>query len=315
MFQHLADRIWARIEGAGGGGHGASPLMWALLACPGPLEPTPKQEADWNRAFESYYERIQLLGRSPLKYLLVKRRYQTSLNVRDFLPFSGIQTWAWGEEPPIIHPTRLAPSTTQAWGLDTARQGVSYSWGLFGAGAMVPDFKFRLAEMPGAPSYALSRYDQLWRLTLFTEVSTVILEWGHHGPRRTFWTLNRLAPAAPRIEKGVVHFAGRRARLYSTVPRPQVHEREDPDSSGALRVLEYACGESAAAFAFSDESFAFGPGIPPDGRALVFTDSSGHYEVTLPDRLLSGPNPGQCSISTGELFWKIRVIHSAELRP
>jgi len=308
MFQRFADKVWPHLEGHGGAGHGASPLMWAILACPGVLEPTPEQEVEWDAPFEEYYEWINLLGRSPLKYFLVKRRYQTELNVRDFLPFAGIQTWAWGDEPPIIHPTRLAPSTTQAWGLDTARQTVSQNWGLFGAGAMVPDVKFVLAEAPGEPSRAICRHDRLWRLVIFTDVSTVILEWGTQGPRKTFWTLNRIEPAEPEIGAGVVGFQGRVARLYSTVSVPALHELGPGEDTEGVQVLEYDCGESPCVFAFSDDSFRFDNIEQLAEGILTFSDSSGVYRVTIPAEMVTGQgNPGNCSVSVGEQFYRIQV--------
>jgi hypothetical protein len=149
----------------------------------------------------------------------VRRAYQTHFNITDFMPFSGVQTWAWGGEPPIIHPTPLYPSTTQAYGLDTARQGVSHNWGLYGAGAMAADGVRVLPRNEREIALLLARYDWLWRLAFFTGCSTVVLEFGRGGPRRALWTLNRVEPAEPQIAPGVVSFAGRRGRLYSSPPR------------------------------------------------------------------------------------------------
>ena len=307
VFQSFADNIWERIEGAGGGGHGASPLMWAILACPGALDASPEQQTGWTQPFEAYYERINLLGRSPLKYLLIRRRYQTEFNVCDFLPFSGIQTWAWGDEPPIIHPTKLTPSTTQAWGLDTARQGVSHNWGLFGAGAMEADIKQVLADEPGEPSYILTRYDLLWRLIVFTEVSTVILEWGRQGPRKTLWTLNRREPTATHIAEGVVTFAERTGRLYSTISQPTSRELGPGDWTEGVRILEYDCGEGFCAFALSNETFRFDGGDFHNAGTCLFADESGSYRVYAPSGFITEENPGNCTLSRGHLFWEVKV--------
>jgi hypothetical protein len=172
---------------------------------------------------------------------------------------------------------------------------------------MVPDFKFVLATEPGKPSSALSRYDLLWRYVIFTDVSTVILEWGSHGQRKTLWTLNRLEPAEPDISERVVAFEGRAARLYSTVGRPTLRTFGPGDGTGSVRVLEYDCGDAPAAFAFSDDTFQFGAEKPLAERTLVFSDSTGTYRIVFPDRLIPGENPGNCSISAGELFWQIKV--------
>jgi hypothetical protein len=273
-------------------GHGASPLLWAILAHSGQREPSTHDREEWDAPFEKYYERITLLGRSPLKYGLVKRRYQTHYNFRDFLPFSGLQTWAYEDEPPIVHPTIFAPSTTIARGLDTARQGVSHNWAQLGAGAMAADGYFRESAAPGAPGSLLARYDRLWRVVVFTDVSTLLLEWGDHGPRRTCWTLNRIEPAEAHIGEGVVSFAGRRGRIYSTIPVPGEREvrgplfptRKNVEPNVTVRVLEYDCGASWAAFAFSDESFRFESGWGEDSSLASdfrFSDSAGSYRLQL----------------------------------
>jgi hypothetical protein len=306
MLGEWAQKLWdgARDELKAGPknhnilGHGASPLLWAILAHPGPRKPSTLDREEWNAPFEKYYERITLLGRSPLKYGLVKRRYQTHFNLRDFLPFSGIQSWAYENEPPIVHPTIYAPSTTIARGLDTARQGVSHNWAQLGAGAMAADGYFFAASAPGEASKLLARYDRLWRIAVFTDVSTLLLEWGDHGPRQTFWTLNRIEPAQAQIGEGVVSFVGRRGRLYSSVPAAP-REREvpgpmfSPGKNGeatTARVLEYDCGDGLAAFALSDESFRFESRWDGDSILaydLHFSDNGGRYRLHLSDTFAS----------------------------
>ena len=308
MLQKFADKIWDEIgEQSGGFGHGASPLMWAILACSGEHEPTDQQRAEWNGPFEANYESINLLGRSPLKYFQAKRAYQTSYDVSDFLPFGGIQTWAWGDEPPIIHPTMLNPSTTQAWGLDTARQKASYNWGLFGAGAMVPDFKYREGLESGEPSFLFLRYDQIWRFVVLTDVSTVIVEFGKQGERITTWTLNWIEPAATQFGNGVVSFAGRTARLYSSVPHPELKTVPDKNEETKIEVLEYKCGNESAAFAFSDHSFEFLNGGQIENNHFRFSDSSGTYRLEL-DEGFWAENPGSINLSRGEMFEASRVV-------
>jgi len=299
FFQEFIDSIWDKIgdTGAGGIGHGGSTLMWAILACPGIQNPKPNRRKEWEKPFEEYYEYIDLFGKSPLAYLLVKREYQTTFNIRDFLPFSGIQTWSWGDEAPIIHPTKLVPSTTQAWGLDTARQGVSNNWGLFGAGAFVVDAKFQLGLEDGKPTLMVSRYDHLWRILVFTDASTLILEFGRLGPRKTFWTLNRLEPAEARIGSGQVTFEGRKAALYSTIRTPSLKSMGPGEWTEGVQVLEYDCGQEFCAFAFSGGPFEFITPQPTEDCVYEFKDDSGRYRLSLASGFFAEDNPGNCTLN------------------
>lgn len=295
-------------EGAleAGTGHGGAPTMWAMLTAQ--EEKTSTTAPAWPRPVTEYYETMLLTRRSPLKYMLVRREYQTHFNVTDFMPFSGVQTWALGQEPPIIHPTPLYPSTTQAYGLDTARQGASHNWGLYGAGAMAADGIRVLPRNERELALILARYDWLWRFAFFTDRSTVVLEFGKGGPRRTLWTLNRVEPAEPQIASGVVSFTGRRGRLYSTVSvEPKLISPTVKDAwADGVRQLEYDCGESPAAFALSDESFRFEDSAPVDG-VFRFSDGSGRYRVTLDPRFTQ-ENPGCLRIDP----WKMAYGTVAE---
>ena len=284
--------------------HGASTLMWAMLVASA-AEPAPAAATPPPAPVSRYYERTLLAKRSALKYVLVRRRYQTQVALTDWLPFSGLQTWALDDEPPILHPTPLCPSTTQAWGLDTARQGVSHNWGFYGAGLMAADACFSEAKAPGELCFLVARYDWLWRLVFFTDLSTVVLEFGRGGPRRTLWTLNRVAPAEPAIAPGVVRFAGRRACLHSSVAAPPtlVEIAATDKWSRGVRQLAYECGTEWAAFALSDNSFRFAPSQPLTDRVLRFADAAGEYEVTLHPGFLQADNPGNCGIDVWQLTY------------
>ncbi|MFW6059789.1 MAG: hypothetical protein ACODAQ_06380 [Phycisphaeraceae bacterium] len=155
-------------------GHGASPLVWAMLVSEED-DHAERVPSDPDRTMEAHYRSATLLKRAPMPYVLVHHRYQTHYNFRCFLPLAGLQSWALGEEPPIIHPTPLAPSTTRGEGLDTARQGTSHNWGLYGAGAMALDGRFHPAANGDELSFLVARFDWLWQVVCFTELSTVLL--------------------------------------------------------------------------------------------------------------------------------------------
>jgi hypothetical protein len=273
--------------------HGGSALMWSLLVA-NPDAPLPRTRIQ-PTPFTAFYEHTHVCKRSPIKYLLRRNaNYQTHANATDYLPFSGIQTWAMTDEPPIIHPTPLAPSTTQAYSLDTARQGASHNWGLFGAGSIGIDAYE--CTVPAAPDthLVLIRHDWLWRLLVFTDCATVQLEFGNGGERHTFWTLNRIEPANPTIAPGMIRFSERRACLHTTVPGiPELRENGGEDEwEKGIRQLVYACGTAPAAFAFADDSFRFDGAPLDDGRTLLFHDARRRFKVTLPEAFLA-PNPGQ----------------------
>lgn len=284
------------------GDHGASILMWAILMSGGGRPPPPVGSARIENT-TLHYKSMQLFKRNPLPYVLVRRRYQTHFNARDYLPFSGIQTWALDDEPPIIHPTPMYPSTTVAMGLDTARQGASHNWGLFGAGVIGVDAYLREPSAPGELSLLVARYDWLWRVVVFGELSTVILEFGDGGPRRTAWTLNRIEAANPGIWSASVTFAGRRACLHSSLAmEPQLVTPADPGDPWAkgVRQLVYDCGATPAVFAFSDDSFRLDGALQEPLPSFQFSDAAGRFEVTLDPRF-NAPNPGHIRIDVYQL--------------
>jgi len=278
LYCDFADRIIGQA-GMGGAGHGCGMSMWAMLAMPDQLPPVTQDHRDqWDAPFEAYYENIDLLRRSPLRYFLKKERYQTSVNISDYLPFGGIQAWALEDEPPIVYPTIDVPSCTQCLGLDTARHSSSHNWSLIGCGLMSSDRRWRAAEQGYDPSTLLTRQANLLTTYVFTEVSTVILYCGGNGPRRTCWTLNRCEPAETTVEPGKISFAGREARLYSTIGEPKELTVPGTPEGDHVRVLEYTNDGSPSAFAFSDDSFRL-DGL--EGDELQFSDETGTYRVPV----------------------------------
>lgn len=328
VFQEFADRIMALSLPAHDGhleslgkfsysptrlgqcvpGHGASPFIWAILASPGPKKPSKAQRMEWAEPFAEEYRRIAATGRpggevnySPLRYALVRRKYQTHFNSTDYLPFCGLQTWAWGDEPPIIHPTLYCPSTTRGFGLDTAQQGTGRAWMDIDnpmRGGMLPE---HLAQQSGNGLYFIvARFGRLYRLIVFTEFSTVQVDFGRTGPRKTSWTLNRLVPGSVTIGRGMVSLGNLEGRIYSSVPKPPALKELGPGRwTKGVRILEYDDGAGPVMFAFSDRSFSFITAVPGKNRALKFADAAGIYKVIIPDSL---PLRGEFEYARGGLF-------------
>lgn len=290
-------------------GHGASPVMWAqIMADPGlQFAPQASPPAVEEPTGVRVYMTTRLLRRAPLQYVHVHRRYQAQVTLRDMLPFSGLQTFAWGDEPPVLHSTPMHPSTTRAMGLDTARQGVSHNWGLYGAGAMgIDGYLHWLKDQPSL-AWMVMRYDWLWRVVAFTPRSLLMLEFGRGGPRTTTWTLDRHDPAEPSIEPAIVRFHGRQACLHTTVATlPQVcRAGEDDPWARDVRWLEYDCGSGTAAFAWSDASFGFDSDPQVQVDHLDFHEASddgsvAHYRLTLDPRLSQG-SPGNFRVDVWRL--------------
>jgi hypothetical protein len=283
--------------------HGGSPLTWAILSQPKKEIKSNLENTKWNEPVITEYSSSQLLKRTPIRYIHIRQKYQTHYNYRDYLPFAGIQTWAWQDEPPIIHPTPLAPSTTRGHALDTAKQGTSHNWGGFGAGAIGIDGYLHQKDNDNALPLLAARYDWLWQLAVFTEVSTILYEFGSGGERETLWTLNRLEKTEPLIKKGVVSFNNREAKLYTDIEtKPElVTLKENHEWAEGVRQLRYSCGCGITAFAFSGSEFTF-------NKNFSFTDETGSYKINLHPDWLTKDNPGNISIDTFQFAFGTNAV-------
>ena len=262
MYRKLLERMMAQEDGRSEG------LEWQILVSKGgDLEPTVQQLEEWNRPFTEFYE-TTYFGRMPIKYALVSRRYQTGITFTGWLPLMGLQTWSWGQEPPIVHPVHDVPSTTQAWGIDTARFPCSHLYYRNGPGCMAADVAWRAEgssreNLPDEPSFVVWRNHTLRSVAIFTDVSTVLIQTGPTGRRVTRWTLNAIESAEPVIEEnGVVRFEGRVGRVYASAGAPQLLEEKvevrlrawDPAVERNIQSLSYELADGGStAFAFSDD--------------------------------------------------------------
>jgi len=293
----------------GGIGHGASPLMWAMMDHRGMVEPRAEHIEAWNRPFDRMY------WKPDIQYLLVHRRYQTAVTFRGRSSLLGLQTWAWGDEPPIIHPAMEAPSKTIAWGIDTAEFGISHNRAGRGAGwkteevTYVPgdwrDFGLqyepagvdRGTEMDpvdrffcwtqthhhpggirrlmkeGDPAQVVTRWALLWTYYIFTPGATLVLQNGPVGRRVTRWACNPVCCPPPRADAQGVAFEGREGRLYALDCAGRVGE------VNGIPVVEFAFEpEQLAVFAFSDSRFRF-EDYDAEAQTLTFADSEGRYRA------------------------------------
>jgi len=288
MFQRLADKILAAVEQHHGREAIRDPnLILALLEHRGEFEPSPADVERWEAPFDRMYRSP---NRVPVcQYILVKRRYQTAVTFQGYPEMKGLQTWAWGDEPPILQATHEVHSATRGWGFDTALSNVSRTHPHLGAGMLAeqviyvpgnpkdPGSRARLPGgldrlwYPGCPAYVSSRLGPLWSLYVFTDSATVIIQGGNTGRRVTTWAFHSCCAPQPRLGDRVVTFEGRDGRLHF------LHGKPTPGGTEDVRTLDFEYDGGVSAFAFSDASFRFDK-YRPEG-VLRFRDSSGEYEV------------------------------------
>jgi len=330
MFQKLIDRILAEVERQYGHRAACSgTLVWALLQHRGEFEPTEAHLAEWNADFDRMY-------RSPvtwpvIQHLLVKRRYQTGVTFVGFNPMLGLQTWAWGDEPPILQCAYECASGTSGWGFDTAQSNVSRAHITLGAGMQVPDVVYMPGDpdrdpgaraytathwrdfwRPGTPCYVTTRHVKFWQLYIFTPAATVIVQGGDTGPRRTRWAFHSICVPEPRVGDGVVTFEGREGRMYflKGTPAAEVTPLGPDRHTGkeqSVRSLVFAYDGGITAFAFSDGRFRFGE-LDDERKTLVFSDASGTYEAAFAGLLRPAghPHAGGLAWDAGDGFPRVR---------
>ncbi|MBI2193149.1 MAG: hypothetical protein HYU36_14310 [Planctomycetes bacterium] len=274
-FRVIAERILEEYRSSGRhvGGHMVSPLIWMMLLGPGSVT-TPEAVAEpaWHR------ESILDCRTDLTRYSLIRKPgYQTSVTLRSLQPMKGLQTWACGDEPPIVHPGLGVCSGTRAWGIDTASMNVSTR-------PMAANFYDQARGADPAP-WLSYRQEHLWTHYLFTALTTLVVLDGKTGRRATTWALNRAAVPVPLVRPGVVEFPGRRGRLHYLGDPPRCGESVE---AGVWR-LDFDSSEELTVFAFSDDSFRL---LEWDWamRRLAFEDASGRFRFELAPRPVADPS-------------------------
>ena len=239
------------------GGHMISPLIWAMLekgraAVPG-------ETPGW------YGNHVHMYDRPEVQYALISRGYQTGVVFRGrhkegyYSPLRGIQTFALGEEDPILLHTDTAHSTTRADGIDTAAVDTDEAVLLTGSG-------------DSATQYAViaERRKTLWTLYAFTPASTIVLYGGASGNIQSEWVFDRAVVSRPSLDRDrrAVRFDGHQARIYWLSGEARL--------SGETLTVDSPSPVSA--FAFSGNDFSFGK---RGAGELVFTDRSGTYRLSF----------------------------------
>lgn len=277
FFRTLASRYLALLDRHSpgtGGGHGCSPFIWAMLEHePGETPGCGLSEPSWFSGFAEEYRT------STVRYVLVRRSFQTAVTLRASQGLNGLQTWAWGEEPPIVAPGRAEGSATRGWGLDTALLPVSTH--------LHSTHREQVVWSRGEPIRLSFRQGALWTHCLFGEVTTLVVFQGPGSPRVTTWCCNlRLAPE-PFVGEGVVAFPGLEGRLHFVGEPPTIRRTRAPGTGepGAaedpLLLLDFEAPDGGLVpFAFTDSSFAWEV-VDRSRGVFAFRDRAGRVRVEL----------------------------------
>ena len=268
QFDVMADRYSASLSHAGPH-HSICPLIWAML------EHEPRevkfQPAYFSHAgLPNYRPRNgPIFGRSDegydACYGVFHKDHHGIAYLRGRPPYKGFQHWTWGREQPVIWPVASHGSSTLAWGVNTAAQGVS--------GNKFLDCHWE----EGPPHLLVLRFADVWQHYLVTQSSVVLVISSNLTPCEDRWVISREDCGEPVVGERSVTYEGRRGRMLHTQGRPQALERPTHWE------LRFAQGGTHRAYAFSNESFEF-LDVQPERDALTFRDDRGEYEFQFPCR-------------------------------
>ncbi|HZK81605.1 MAG TPA: SGNH/GDSL hydrolase family protein [Humisphaera sp.] len=289
FFAGMADRVMDKKEKylkPQAAGHLISPFIWAMLedGVTTPAAASGEKRGNITRIYD----------RPQVQYALISREYQTGITFRgrtakgyDF-SLRGMQTFAWGDEYPILLHTDTHNSTTRADGIDTAAENVDKS---------ADGWEALQSPADNAPNAApdlatiTTRTKTLWTIYAYTPASAVVVFGGARSDIVTQWVMNRRFVPAPRLDAaaGRVTFEGRHGTIYFLKGEAKLADIAAADHDDAATTLEVVTPPSTQIFAFSNESFRFGASDAAK-QELNFADESGHYALSFADVLDANGN-------------------------
>ncbi|MBT3605094.1 MAG: hypothetical protein HN521_18695 [Candidatus Latescibacteria bacterium] len=265
FFARVADRHLNKMASIqrGVGTHIISPTIWAMLARGVDLDEIPEWYQNWTEMYE----------RPNVQYALIGREYQTGITFRARLgPYRdvpeegvhlrGLQTFAYGEEVPILFHGRNIVSTTCADQTDTC---------------MTNAIKTAVFTKNGLDIIAEYRND-LETFYIFSPISTLVVHLCGHEKMRSFWSLFESNQDNIALDPNgrVVAFSDREGRVCFLQGNAELYAHEEGDDSRWM--LDVISESSMNAFAFSNGSFHFGD---CSLGTLTFSDASGSYDIDL----------------------------------
>jgi len=260
-------------RGEHGHGHCVDPLIFAALIhshpalahAPRSTNPAPARPA-WRLNSEQH------LSHPSVEYSTFNYRYQAGITFRSNFPFKGLQSFAWGDEPPVVHPTDTLASTLIVGKTETAATNLSpgqNGWDMFrrcdGHGFYEPS---------ADATTIVARRDKAWEMWIATPGSLILVAGGSKTVKAR-WVLNAKAPTAVTLDKQ------RRTATFDK-RKAVVHCLQGGMKLGKVdgqAVLQASIAEPAI-FVFSDSAFKV---IKWDRQkqTLAYQDASGRYEVDL----------------------------------
>jgi len=266
----VADQYVATMADAGYGRSGLTvhPLIWALLEKRG-AEPSSKPPP-WYRGHTEVYDWPKV------HYLLASRTsYQAGVVFRSTFPLRGMQTFAWGQEPPIVQaggPRLGLQSATEADGLNLSREDVAK--GPNGWEVWVQKGEPQPGWDDVGPVTVTTRQGTIWTVYAFTPSSLVVAYGGAKTKMRSVWVMNGVAKPMLDDKQRAVSAAGRKGQIAYLRGQGAVKQ------VGETPYLEVVAEGSISAFGFSDASLRFGD-YDAGGAVLSYEDASGKYQLSL----------------------------------
>lgn len=280
-FMALVADLWLdrlENEGRGFGGHIVAPIIWALLEEEAEAPPAGAGPPEW------YADQITLYERPSVHYALVSRSYQTGVTFRGRTggyegELRGMQTFAFGNEPPILLHTNNTASRVLADGIDSALTDVAQGrdgWEVF----------YQVGNSDDKLSTIISRRGHIWTIYAYTPVAAVVVTGGAQGDIQSRWVMNTSTlDGAPELDagKGMVGFPNREARIY------YIADGASLETSRGAHTLNLRAGAPVSVTAFSGKEFSFADDAV-NGDRISFSDSSGEYTLSLENVLNNAGN-------------------------
>jgi hypothetical protein len=259
FLAEVAKRYLAAISAGSFGRAGLTvhPYVWALLRNQGVAAvPDPPR---WYSEHTGHYSWRRL------EYVLIGRPgYRAGLSARSDHEVRGLQTFALGDEPPLLAAganLRMQSGTLVASAAEEEERRV-----------YVRNADEVLIDPSSAPlTLIVTRHGHRWICYALTPRSLVVFYGGGAGSLVSRWEMDGVPEPAVDTGRRRVSSPQRRGQLF------YLNGDAVLQTYGGVPQLEVTAG-GPNAFGFSDESFAFGK---VDGGRLTFSDSTGRYVLDL----------------------------------
>ena len=184
----------------------------------------------------------QVFVHPDMQYLLVKKHYQTAVNLRSLSPCKGLQAWAYGNEPPIIFPgTDNKTTRSIGLGFDSSVMDIQGEGNEYG---------YRLSHLSGQVDVLVVRQGELFTGYLFSPDAMVVIfnNRANQGFRTEFVGNPGICPSLDILSKESITFKNSLAKIVPC--------REEPkqSKSKSSTVLSFDITGGSSWFTFSGKN-------------------------------------------------------------